>query len=256
MTELETSISKPLAPLAYRAWALTLQHSYTDVNTLTYEKDKAGRVILRSTGMRSAWRESTLKADCSRCADEPPNLDCVCGIYCLKEPSLIKERVLSAKQRWIETFTSVDSYNSDGKDVYLPGYLMYIFGTVIFWGKVIEGADGYRVQYAKIENLLLPPVSIHPSRIEHLNFYCGKHNKLEGIPFPPIDNEQLKEELSKSYGVPVFEDTRLLYYWKMSEPLEYQAQNTIRGHGCGKPSHSWIPKQVRYIIRSRLLAWQ
>jgi len=161
-----------------------------------FECDKTGRSILRSTVNHNAWRSSEMIATCDRCVEEPPNPSCSCGIYALKDPSKLRSKLRGREGGWV--------YVSWGDKVN-----MLVFGTVMLWGEIlIEAEDGYRAQHAKMESLIIPPQDLVPSHINLGKSWMPIH----------IDVKKLSEDLRKSYNVPVFEDTKMIYYWGMPEP--------------------------------------
>jgi len=90
---------------------------------------------LRSWGMMDCyWEKPVLKAHCytkNQHRKSPPVKSCSCGIYAFKK---LNEAIIN----------------------YLLGTHDCIIGEVNLWGKIIEHADGYRAEYAQVEQILLP----------------------------------------------------------------------------------------------------
>lgn len=188
--------------VGHRAWEYRFEHT------------KQEHLILRSTGQSNVWRSIEMVADCDNCVEEPPNPDCACGIYALKDPSKLRLKLRGRDGGWIYPRWS-------GAQV-----AMLVFGTVVLWGsRIIEAEDGFRAQHARMESLVVPTQGIVPSHVI-------KDDKT-WIPIQ-LDIEKLASELHASYGVPVYKDTELVYYWAMPEPA-YTTRPDLGGRKAGVP---------------------
>ncbi len=186
--------------VAYRAWECRFEH------------DKEGNIYLRSTGVAGTWRQAEVIARCDRCVEMPPNPTCGCGIYAMKEPKLIKPNI---KDDWVWR-----DWNDKST--------LYIFGALHLWGKIIEGELGYKAQYAKIRELYVPTRSIIPKFVKYGKEVFEVH----------LDLELLKKELSASYGVPVYEDTKGEFYWELPEVTTKTERHVSGGKFGGKRTRS------------------
>jgi hypothetical protein len=71
---------------------------------------------------------------------EPPNLDCVCGLYAVATPAQAVAYLRAQADR-------------------SPRPVQRILGQVALWGRVIEGPWGWRAGRAYPERLFVPPVA-------------------------------------------------------------------------------------------------
>lgn len=190
--------------IGHRGWYCRLEH------------DDDGHLIIRATGYNTPWRSAEVEATCTACVRKVPNPECNCGIYALKDPRNLRAKLKGVGGGWIEyRFASEDQIQ------------MLVFGSVLLWGdRIIEGDDGYRAHRARIETLVLPPKDIVPSHIRKDKTWTPVS----------IDLDKLAADLNASYGVPVVEDTELLYYWRMPEPiLTTLTSSSSSGRRAGVP---------------------
>jgi hypothetical protein len=182
VSEVEIDTSSGGVYVGYRAWRCGPEH------------DKSGRLIVRSAGLRGYWRQAKIEAHCDYCVEEPPNINCTCGIYALKDPKKVVGKALTKGEEWI--------FNQSGRTYF------YIFGSVVLWGRVIEGDDGYRAQYARMDTLVIPAPDVVPTHVKVSKTW---------VPIE-LDLGKLALELMISYGVPVVQDTESIYYWTLPGP--------------------------------------
>jgi hypothetical protein len=90
MLALDTiDVPDPGLYVAHRAWVCS------------FEYDRLGRLIIRSTGCADPWKSAEKEATCTTCVNEAPNEDCSCGIYGLKSPESARAYFWQSEKGWI-----------------------------------------------------------------------------------------------------------------------------------------------------------
>jgi hypothetical protein len=87
-----------------------------------------------------------------------PDPSCRCGVYGFKQLAWVEQPLLQALADLIQEYSRSFTGRSRFR---LPQEGWLAVGSVLLWGKVIEGAYGYRAQYAYPETIwLLPPARV------------------------------------------------------------------------------------------------
>jgi len=93
-----------------------------------------------------------------RLTHQPPDAKCRCGIYGFKQIEWVDEALLELLSKKLADYSK---HTRRGPTVGAPQECWIAVGSVMLWGKVIEGTWGYRAQHAYPEALwLLPPARI------------------------------------------------------------------------------------------------
>jgi len=152
---------------AWRAW-------------LGHYNEESGWILKSVTFHRFVW--PAVEAAEGTCPDsvysfnrgckEPPGATHFCGIHALKLFRYVKE------QSW-------------GGRCPQRSAGVCVYGRVYLWGRVVEGKDGYRSQYAYPSELWIPDWT------DQSKIYFRNPNYLYGF-----EQEELRRGLSKTYSVP------------------------------------------------------
>jgi hypothetical protein len=143
--------------------------------------DTGDDFVLESANRTTRWPASVaLEASCS--VDHPhtiPAPECACGIYAARTPELVLGYFPPVVRR--------------AATIIAPAILGYdkvvAVGLVSLWGDVIEGALGWRGQYAYPRELFVP------SAVRH-------YRRGQGRRFEVFDSDDLAGALRAMYAVP------------------------------------------------------
>ena len=109
----------------------------------------------RTRAVCQAWETKE-----KRFTHEAPDPDCRCGLYGLRRLEWVEEPLLHLLSEKLHAYAT-SAVPRRGPAVGQPREHWLAAGSVLLWGKVIEGTWGYRAQHGYPETLwLLPPARI------------------------------------------------------------------------------------------------
>jgi hypothetical protein len=153
---------------AFRIWPVDVRRRVRVWHNRTGPNRRYATLLPFNHGqIRQEWLGGErLVASCA-CEDEQGNLlndheapdpGCRCGIYGLKEAEWLEQPLLYLLADELRDFSRLFTGRYRFRE---PQQTWVVAGSVLLWGKVIEGTFGYRAQYAYPERLwLLPPALV------------------------------------------------------------------------------------------------
>lgn len=171
-----TAPDYPLARIGWRVWSVRRVEGSLRLASLLYETTwEPGRevaAVCRRPLAMLPWSRQPLH--------DPPNADCVCGIYGVRTAA-----------------HAVPFLRAEADSAAAPVHR--VLGRVSLWGRVVEGPWGFRAASGYPERLLVPPLErqglrrflpLRPSRDEIVDGLA-----VYGVPVEPADRLDLEEGL-------------------------------------------------------------